>query len=480
MNWPGTLRTQFVVTAAAAVILASLIVIAILETARQSEIQRVRIAGLADRVAASFELIADLEPSQRDGAVRALNTVRFRYRIVDENPFGDHKMSAEETRMAEAVKMAQEETRLGPILVRLPPDTAIRERPSSEGGDAAVPTDAIAGTENLPPGFEDNADRAGERLRFRGNDDIEMAQGLDSGRWLFVNFDPPAAEPRTYEMLIAALLAAIFTSAAAAWLGGRVSRPLSALEAAAGEIARGNLTTRVEPRGPRDVRKAAEAFNTMSERVARTIQSHHQLLSAVGHDLRTPLAAMRITAEFVTDPESKMRLTRNIDELNSLTEAVLSAARAGPGEEMYRVELGALIESVCDDLIDLGQPMEVAIEGSFPCLCRSNEVRRAVRNLVENAVRYGGSAQVSLRAEPEFYAVVIDDKGPGIPEDKLESVFQPFMRLEASRSSDTGGFGLGLTIARTIARENGGDINLENRRQGGLRATLRLPREKRT
>ena len=134
---------------------------------------------------------------------------------------------------------------------------------------------------------------------------------------------------------------------------------------------------------------------------------------------------------------------------------------------------------MCDDLIDLGQPVEALVEGSYPCLCRSSEIRRATRNLVENAVRYGGSARVSLAVEPETYAVIIEDRGPGIPEDKLEAVFQPFVRLETSRSGDTGGFGLGLTIARTIARENGGDITLENRKEGGLRATLRLPGVKR-
>jgi signal transduction histidine kinase len=279
-------------------------------------------------------------------------------------------------------------------------------------------------------------------------------------------------------MLIAAALAAVLTSAAAAWLGGRVSRPLSELVAAAGEVARGNTHARLEPHGPEEFRRAAEAFNTMSERVQRTLESHHQLLSAVGHDLRTPLAAMRITTEFVTDREVRGRLTRNIEELQSLTEAVLSAARMGPAEEMHRVDLAALIESVCDDLIDLGQPIIVEVEGPAPCLIRSNEIRRAIRNLIENAVRYGFTATVKLVAEPDYYVTVIEDDGPGIPEDKLEQVFQPFVRLEHSRSNITGGVGLGLTLARTIVREHGGDVVLQNRAEGGLRASLRLPREK--
>ena len=216
--------------------------------------------------------------------------------------------------------------------------------------------------------------------------------------------------------------------------------------------------------------------------MTRTLESHRQLLSAVGHDLRTPLAAMRITAEFVQDPEVRDRLTRNLDELQSMTEAVLSAARSGPGEEKRRVDLATLIESVCDDLIEMNHPISVNIEGLAPSTCRPNEIRRAVRNLIENAVRYGDGARVSLEREDEHFVVNVEDSGPGIPEDRLEEVFEPFVRLEGSRNNATGGSGLGLTLARAIAREHGGEIVLTNMtsegKTTGLRASLRLPREK--
>jgi signal transduction histidine kinase len=452
MRWLNTLRGQFVAVVAAAVILSSVAVVVILETAREGDIRRVRIAGLSERVAASFELVSQLAPAQRDAAVRAMNTARFRYAIEPMDPLGVHQMNPEERRMATTVKMAQDNEHLGVIQVRLPEDSDIGEGTSGS---------------NL---------RSEPRLRVRGSGTIEISQRLDSGRFLVVQFDPPGEPPRAPEMLFAAALAAILTSAAAAWVGGRVSRPLSELAAAADEVARGNTDRRVATYGPEDIRRAAQAFNTMSERVARTLASHRQLLSAVGHDLRTPLSAMRITTEFVSDSDVRGRLTRNLDELQSLTEAVLSAARAGPGEEMHRVDLAALIDSVCDDLIELGEPVDVNIEGSAPCLCRSNEIRRAVRNLVENAVRYGGVAHVSLQQGPDFYEAVIEDQGPGIPDSHMEEVFQPFVRLEHSRSNTTGGVGLGLTLARTIAREHGGDVTLNNRPEGGLRASLRLPK----
>jgi signal transduction histidine kinase len=295
-------------------------------------------------------------------------------------------------------------------------------------------------------------------------------------------FRPPFPSPAP-DILIAAALGTLLSGAGAAWLAGRVSRPLSALAYASDEVARGRTAPRLKVKGPDDIRLAAEAFNAMSDRVTRTLESQRQLLSAVGHDLRTPLAAMRITSEFVEDGDVRERLTRNLEELQSLTEAVLSAARAGPGEEKRRVDLAALIESVCDDLVELGLPVEVNIAGSAPCLCRPSEIRRAVRNLIENAARYGSAARVSLMTEGDSFLVTVNDDGPGIPDDKLEEVFEPFVRLEASRNTATGGAGLGLTLARSIAREHGGDVVLENRKTGkqvlGLRASLRLPSEQR-
>ena len=286
---------------------------------------------------------------------------------------------------------------------------------------------------------------------------------MPNGGWLWARYDRPALPSPAPDILIAAALGTLLSGVGAAWLAGRVSRPLSALAYASDEVARGRIAPRLKVKGPDDIRLAAEAFNAMSDRVTRTLESQRQLLSAVGHDLRTPLAAMRITAEFVEDGEVRERLARNLEELQSLTEAVLSAARAGPGEEKRRVDLAALVESVCDDLIDLGMPVEVNINGSAPCLCRPSEIRRAARNLIENAARYGGAARVSLVTEGDSFVVTVNDNGPGIPNDRLEEVFEPFVRLEASRSNATGGAGLGLTLARSIAREHGGDVILENR-----------------
>jgi signal transduction histidine kinase len=446
MRWPTTLRAQFVAVVGAAVILSNLAVIAILEIGREGELQGARRAAAVDRIGAMFDYISSIPEEQRESAVHALSGTFYHFGVTDTPQFENAAPSEEERQIGIALVAGELNKRLGSPRVRL------------------IESD-------LPLVMPDEGPT------------IEITQPLPNGGWTWARyFRPPFPSPAP-DILIAAALGTLLSGAGAAWLAGRVSRPLSALAYASDEVARGRTAPRLKVKGPDDIRLAAEAFNAMSDRVTRTLESQRQLLSAVGHDLRTPLAAMRITSEFVEDCDVRERLTRNLEELQSLTEAVLSAARAGPGEEKRRVDLAALIESVCDDLVELGLPVEVNIAGSAPCLCRPSEIRRAVRNLIENAARYGSAARVSLMTEGDSFVVTVNDDGPGIPDDKLEEVFEPFVRLEASRNAATGGAGLGLTLARSIAREHGGDVVLENRKTGkqvlGLRASLRLPSEQR-
>ena len=441
-RWFSTLRGQFVAITAAAVILSNFVVAFCFEIFHEHELSGARDAAVVARVAAVADLVSSLPERQHHQALQAVSSRFIRFWIASSPLPGTAAMTDDERALAEQMKSTEHAADPSEIRVRFYSDMGSKENGLHHPRDVT-----------------------------------EIAQPLTANRWLMARYERPIVPPGPPGMLIAALSAMLLTGAAAAWIAGRVSRPLSALAAAADEVARGRNAPRLEARGPADLRRAAEAFNAMSDRVQRTLESHRQLLSAVGHDLRTPISAMRITAEFVADTEVRDRLTRNLEELLSLTEAVLSAARASPGEEPRRVDLAALIESVCADLIDLGNPIEVNIEGTSPCLCRPNEIRRALRNLIENAVRYGGRARVSLETGVDTFAIIVDDDGPGIPPEHLERVFEPFVRLEASRSSATGGAGLGLTLARTIAREHGGDVSLENR-GGGLRAKLSLPREK--
>jgi signal transduction histidine kinase len=280
------------------------------------------------------------------------------------------------------------------------------------------------------------------------------------------------------EVMIAAAIAAVLASVAAAFMARRVVRPLAELTNAAAAVAAGGGagTPHVNEEGPEDVRNAAIAFNAMAAKVTRTLESQRHLLSAVGHDLRTPLTAMRINLEFVNDDELRDGLMRNLEELQVLTEQVLAAARGTGGETRRNVDLSALVESLCTDLDEIGEPVHWVTHSPAPISCRPNEIKRAVRNLVENAVAYGHKADVRIAHNGDGYDVLVEDEGPGIPENDRQRVFEPFVRLESSRNEETGGTGLGLTLVKAIAEGHGGAVHLENRPGGGLRARMSLPR----
>jgi signal transduction histidine kinase len=276
--------------------------------------------------------------------------------------------------------------------------------------------------------------------------------------------------------MIAALLTVIAASGSAALVARRVVRPLSELTKAAAKVAVGAGAPHVAEQGPDDVRNAAAAFNAMAAKVTRTLESQRHLLSAVGHDLRTPITAMRINLEFVEDEELRDGLMRNLEELQALTEQVLAAAKGAGGEKFRQVDLSALVESLCADLDELGEPVSWVNHSPAPIACRPNEIKRAVRNLVENAVAYGHKAEVRISDTSDGYEVLVEDEGPGIPESDRQRVFEPFVRLEGSRNEATGGTGLGLTLVKAIAEGHGGAVQLENRPGGGLRARMHLPR----
>lgn len=282
--------------------------------------------------------------------------------------------------------------------------------------------------------------------------------------------------PWPMEIFVAAVVAILVASLGAALVARRVVRPLSALTQAAAAVAVGTGTPHVNEEGPADVRNAAAAFNVMASKVTRTLESQRHLLSAVGHDLRTPITAMRINLEFVEDDELREGLMHNLDELQVLTEQVLSAAKGAGGEPPRQVDLSALVESLCTDLDELGEPVSWGGHAPAPISCRPNEIKRAVRNLVENAVAYGHKADVRIADSGDGYDVLVEDEGPGIPESDRQRVFEPFVRLESSRNEATGGTGLGLTLVKAIAEGHGGEIKLESRIGGGLRARMHLPR----
>ncbi|MCC6981960.1 MAG: HAMP domain-containing protein [Bauldia sp.] len=253
-------------------------------------------------------------------------------------------------------------------------------------------------------------------------------------------------------------------------------RPLNTLATSAEALGRGAPVAPLPERGSEEVRRLTKAFNEMQNRLGRFVADRTQMLAAIGHDLRTPITSLRLRAELIEDEEMRGKIVGTLEEMQSMVEATLEFAREDSrSEESRMVDLASLLSSLADDHADMGRSVTFADAERLPYLCRPTALRRAIDNLVVNAVEHGGSARIALRSDSGGPVITVDDDGPGIPAERLEEVFKPFVRLEASRSRETGGVGLGLSIARSILLAHGGELALSNRPEGGLRAEVRLP-----
>ena len=273
----------------------------------------------------------------------------------------------------------------------------------------------------------------------------------------------------------------------AAWYGSRwVSQPMrhlvSASQALGTSLAQGGGTPPEldEKEGTSEVRETAKVFNTMARQLREQFRSRGLMVAAISHDLRTPLTRMRMRLEMMetSEPELQLKNIADVQEMNALIDNVLQVFRSADGnpEPMQKTDVAALLQSLVDDLAEQGQP--VSYQGADEAVTQAQPaaLRRVLGNLLDNALRYGGKAEVEVQLSASDIAITIDDAGPGIPAAQLDDVFQPFFRVDASRSKHTGGTGLGLYIARDLALRQGATLKLSNRAEGGLRAELRMPR----
>jgi signal transduction histidine kinase len=229
--------------------------------------------------------------------------------------------------------------------------------------------------------------------------------------------------------------------------------------------------------GPTEVRRAAKAFNTMQSRLARFINDRTRILAAISHDLKTPLTRLRLRTEEIEDSELAAKFTQDVDEMESMVTQTLDFMRdATTTEPAQPLNVMALLESLQHDYNDAGQGFEIRGGVTRPVSGRPRALRRCLSNLLDNAIRYGRQPSIEVEERARELAIRVLDEGPGMPEAELERAFEPFVRGESSRSRETGGTGLGLGIARNIARAHGGELVLRNRAGGVLEAILSLPR----
>ncbi|WP_443025465.1 sensor histidine kinase [Sphingomonas sp. Leaf231] len=447
MPWPRSLAGQMALLVALALFMAQAVNLALLlrerGAVRMAQITRpaaFRIADALDQEAAGRPVVAD----------------RGRVRLVPGNP----------------------------VTPAMKPQAAVARELSSQLSDMGVRVAAIDVAIAAPRQYRVPLSRFERRMAARGDrpdrprETIVIAIKRIDGRWMALAGGLPHDDLRLFWRLLAQTLILYgVVLLPVLWVARRISRPLRALAAAARGYSPAVPPVPLVESGPPDVRAVTTAFNALRLRVTAMLDEKDRMLGAIGHDLRTPLAALRVRIESVEDEQDRARMADTIAEMNRTLDDILSLARLGrPSEPETEVDLAALVDAVVEDFRDLGEAVTFEEPERLRMRLRPSLIRRAVRNLIENAVKYAGEAEVTLASDARVAAIAVADRGPGIPSDRLDQVFDPFFRLESSRNRHTGGIGLGLALARAIVEEAGGAIVLAPREGGGLLATITLPR----
>ncbi|VFR47330.1 sensor histidine kinase [plant metagenome] len=357
-----------------------------------------------------------------------------------------------------AAMLARQDARFAGATVRIVPDPHCRPRPPD-----FLPPSGPAG----PEGPEDDA-RVCRLVEVPMHDAPPLTLAL--GAPPVAHVKPLAADP----VYLALLLASI--GLLAYGVGRLASQPLRQLADAADELGRDLERPPLALRGPVEVRRAAHAFNAMQDRLRRHLAERTHMLAAITHDLQTPLTRLRLRVETVADASMRERLIADITAMKALVREGLDLARsAASTEQAVALDLDSLLDSIVDDAVDAGGDAVFEQGCGAVLTLRPLSTHRLFTNLLDNALKYGGKARLSARADGGGVTVSIRDEGPGLRDEDLDKVFEPFVRLETSRSRQTGGVGLGLTIARVLATNNHATLTLRNRQEGGLEAIVHWP-----
>ena len=311
---------------------------------------------------------------------------------------------------------------------------------------------------------------------------VVIGMRLPDGEWLNVRAQLEPLRPwHSPTFLVAFMLMTAAAALLTLWAVRRLTAPVRTLAEAAEALGRDVNAAPLPENGPTEVAVAAVAFNTMAARIRRFVEDRTELLTAIGHDLRTPITRLKLRAEFVEDDEQRGKILADLEELEAMVSATLAFGRdARTTEPVSPLDLAELLRTILDEAGDASPDVLDKLNYEGPAhltvQARPLALKRVFVNLVANAVNYGGSATVRLVIrDPRMVVVEVEDDGPGIPPGELERVFEPFHRGEPSRNRETGGVGLGLPIARNIMRAHGGDVTLSNRPSGGAKATVTLP-----
>jgi signal transduction histidine kinase len=429
---------------------------------RRDALEMTEAADLAERAAGISRLLRDLPSAWRDEVVTLSDSRTFRVWSGSEPALDLQRVTVDE----------------GEIVTYLRTQV-----PRISGHDMRVRFVDRSEARAMPPAF-DHANRAGSPAS--SLDEPEIGPGIaisirhSEEEW--INFLGALSTPKSLlpELLLANIVSAVVGIALVAfWLVGRVTRPLRNFADAAEGLGQDLFRPPLAIKGPTEVSVAAEAFNRMQRRLARLIQSRTEMLAAISHDLRTPLTQLRLRLEMAPESRDREKSLRAIDDMDATIGTFLAYARASHGsEDKSRVNLSALIGSICDDLADCGSPVEWDCDDGLVVRVKRLAIKRALNNLIDNALKYGNEAHVSAVGNGRVVTIRVTDTGPGIPEHEMSLVLRPFHRGGGAESgANSNGSGLGLAIAQAIVEDHGGELRLLNQEQGGLCAEILLPQQ---
>ncbi|MGH0000769.1 ATP-binding protein [Pseudovibrio ascidiaceicola] len=473
---PRRLAPQLILLLLAALIFSQIVSFVLLGRERQYALANLARDNALWRTANVVKLLEATPPRLQKQVLRTVSNTRTRFSIGDTPVVaemgGDESMEA---RLADYLKRKLDHDRQARVAViynerfqeekwrdRSSPPPEGRER-TSHGSMQAM---------------QDRRDDYFKKYRWFSLKGVQLfaAIELKNGQWLNIESNFRLPKPSFVPILLPIVIMALLTILII-WVSVyRLTKPLRTLEAAANDLGRGADAKPLKEAGPAEVRAVTRSFNQMQERLTRFISDRTRMLAAISHDLRTPITSLRIRAEFIDDDEDRERMIATLDEMQAMVEETLAFTREdSKQEELRSVDLGGLLESIANDQEDMGNHVSVEAQNRVVLKCRPMSLKRAFQNLIGNAIRYGEEADVSFLIDEAHAEVRIADKGPGIPQNRLEDVFEPFVRLEESRNEQTGGIGLGLAITRSIIHAQGGTIRLENGEEKGLVAIVRLP-----
>ena len=464
---PSSLVAQMMLVVLLALIVAQALSVFILGSAYRTVISDINQRARFQQVESLIHL---LEESPREEYQAILSAVRAKgvwFNVSSSSSIDPKKMAGGEKRLAKKLEEQLGDdyrNRIRIVVNRLKEDASYHKN-CSDRNDC----------------YEPKKDRYDHKYsRFPGHHSklvsLKTSVQMKNGLWLNLKASAPIAPPLAARQTFIFLgFSSFFVLIALAFMVRRITRPMGMLASASHRLGKGEQVDDLPEKGPVDLRETIRAFNQMNNRLQRFVSDRTRMLAALSHDLRTPITTMRLRVELMPESADRNHLLATLEEMHQMSEATLAFMRQSSDNEPTRkVDLNAMLESLCDDQRELGHDVQFFESDDIIVSCRLVSLKRAIRNLVENAVKYGIKAEVRMQVSGDNVFVIIQDSGPGIPDEQMSKVFEPFFRLEGSRNRDTGGIGLGMAIARNVVRNHGGEIYLENNLQG-LKVKAVLP-----